>query len=61
MYCIKGKAKLKKDELWYLKHYTSISSELKETYKLKELYKKCQRNSKEEKNFTVVKAGLLDF
>ncbi len=39
----------------------SMSSDLKEAYELKELYKKWQRNSKEEKDFTVVKAGLLDF
>ncbi len=38
-----------------------MSSELKEAYELKELYKKWQRDSKEEKDFTVVKAGLLDF
>ena len=57
----KDKAKLTKDELWYLERYTSMSSELKEAYELKELYKKWQRDSKEEKDFTVVKAGLLDF
>ena len=57
----KDKAKLTKDELWYLERYTSMSSELKEAYELKELYKKWQRDSKEEKDFTVVKVGLLDF
>ena len=57
----KDKAKLTKDELWYLERYTSMSSELKEAYELKELYKKWQRDSKEEKDFTVVKTRLLEF
>ena len=56
----KDKDKLTKEELWYLERYTSMSSELKEAYELKELYKKWQRNSMEEKDFTVVKAMHMD-
>ncbi len=33
----KDKAKLTKDELWYLERYTSMFSELKEAYELKTL------------------------
>ncbi len=38
-YVLHKKAKLTKDELWYLERCTSMSSELKEAYELKELYK----------------------
>ena len=45
----KDKDKLTKEELWYLERYTSMSSELKEAYELKELYKKWQRDRRKKR------------
>ena len=57
----KDSSKLSVKEKWYLDRYTTLSSELKEAYELKELYKKWQNDSKTEKDLSVVKAGLLTF
>ena len=53
--------KLSESDQWYLNRYLNMSEELREAYELKELYKKWQNESKEEKDFLKVKEGLLAF
>ena len=49
--------KSSESDQWYL----NMSEELREAYELKELYKKWQNESKEEKDFLKVKEGLVAF
>ena len=53
--------KLSEKDRWYLNRYLNMSEELREAYELKELYKKWQNESKDEKDFLKVKEGLLAF
>jgi len=57
----KDEANLTEQERWYLERYISMSSELKEAHGLKEFYKEWQRTSKNEKDISVVMAGLEAF